>query len=65
MPELESLIREELDRLAPAANGFEPAWDEVLRRALPARRALTPRRAGLCALAFAIVVYLAAPAFAL
>lgn len=65
MLDLEPVILEELDRLAPAGAGVQPAWDEVLRRALPARRRLTPRRAGLGVLAFAIVVYLAAPAFGL
>lgn len=65
MLDLEPVILEELDRLAPADARFGPAWDEVLRRALPGGRRLTPRRVGLCALAFSIVVYLAAPAFGL
>ena len=65
MLDLEPVILEELDRLAPADEVGEPAWDEIVRRALPAVRRLTPRRAGLYLLAAAVVVYLAAPAFGL
>jgi len=65
MPDLEHVILEELDRLAPADERVEPLWNEIVRRAGPADRRLAPRRAGLYALAVAIVVYLAAPAFGL
>jgi hypothetical protein len=63
MLDVEHVLLEELDRVAPAHEVGEPAWDEVLRRARGRR--LTPRRAGLYVLAAAIVVYLAAPAFGL
>lgn len=65
MLDVEPVILAELGRLAPAKDLFEPAWDEVLRRARPPRRRLTRRRIALAALAFAIVVYLVVPAFGL
>lgn len=65
MLDVEPVILEELDRLAPPHEVGEPAWDEIVRRARPACRRVTPRRAGLYALAAAIVVYLAAPALGL
>lgn len=65
MLDVEPVILEELDRLAPPSEFAKPAWDEILRRATPVRRRLTARRAGLYAFAAAIVVYLAAPAFGL
>ena len=64
MLDVEPVILEELERLAPSDVG-EPAWEEVLRRAQPARRRSTRRRAALYALAAAIIAYLAAPAFGL
>jgi hypothetical protein len=65
MLDVEAVLLEELDRLAPPHEVGPPAWDEIVRRAKASRRHLTPRRAGLYALAAAIVVYLAAPAFGL
>lgn len=64
MLDVEPVILEELDRLAPASVR-EPAWEEVLRRAQPPRRRSARRRAALYALAAAIIAYLAAPAFGL
>ena len=65
MLDAEPVLLEELDRLAPSHEVGEPAWDEIVRRAGLAHRRVSPLRAGLFALAAAILVYLAAPAFGL
>jgi hypothetical protein len=59
MADVEQLIRDELDRLAPADDRRPPGWDEVLRRAAPPSR----RRIRLVAAA-AILAAVAVPAFA-
>jgi hypothetical protein len=66
MIDVEPLIVSELERMLPLPAGTRADWADVLGRAgirgARSRRRLTPRRAGLYALAIAIVVYLAAPA---
>lgn len=65
MLDVEPVILEELERLAPPGDLVEPAWNEVVRRVGPTRRLVTRRRVVLYGLSAAIVVYLAAPAFGL
>jgi hypothetical protein len=65
MIDVEPLIVSELERMLPLPDAGRASWADVLGRVGQPRRRLTARRAGLSALAFAIVVYLAAPAFGL